>query len=93
MEQDNKIVLFQEKKIRREWHNNEWYFSVIDVVEVLSESLSPRRYWSDLKRKLAKEGYNQLYEKIVQFEKKTGEKVVVSDNFLNQIGNSNTTDF
>jgi DNA-damage-inducible protein D len=68
MEQNNKIVIFQEKQIRREWYKNEWYFSVIDVVEVLSESLNPRRYWSDLKRKLAKEGYNQLYEKIVQLK-------------------------
>ena len=68
MEQNNKIVLFQEKQIRREWHNNEWYFSIIDVIEVLSESLNPRRYWSDLKRKIAREGYNQLYEKIVQLK-------------------------
>ncbi len=68
MEQNNKLVLFQEKQIRREWYNNEWYFSIIDVIEVLTESLNPRRYWSDLKRKLAKEGYNQLYEKIVQLK-------------------------
>jgi prophage antirepressor-like protein len=68
MEQNNKIILFQEKQIRRDWHNNEWYFSVIDVIEVLSESQNPRRYWSDLKRKLTKEGYNELYEKIVQLK-------------------------
>lgn len=68
MEQNNKIAIFQEKQIRREWHKNEWYFSVIDVVEVLSESHNPRRYWSDLKRKLAKEGYHQVYEKIVQLK-------------------------
>jgi DNA-damage-inducible protein D len=68
MEQNNKIILFQEKQIRRDWHNNEWYFSIIDVIEVLSESQNPRRYWSDLKRKLTKEGYNELYEKIVQLK-------------------------
>ncbi len=44
----------------------EWYFSIIDIIEVLSESKNARRYWSDLKRKLKKEGYNQLYENIVQ---------------------------
>ena len=44
------------------------YFSVIDVVAILSESLNPRRYWSDLKKKLISEGYTQLYEKIVQLK-------------------------
>jgi hypothetical protein len=47
--EDNKIALFQEKKIRREWHNDEWYFSVIDIVELLTDSANPRKYWSVLK--------------------------------------------
>ena len=68
MEQKNKLVVFQEKGIRRVWHLEEWWFSVIDVVEALSESKNPRRYWSDLKRKLKKEGYGQLYENIVQLK-------------------------
>lgn len=60
------LVVFQHKKIRRTLHHNEWWFSVIDVIGVLSESNAPRRYWSDLKRKLEKEeGFNELYEKIV----------------------------
>ncbi|GJM36305.1 MAG: hypothetical protein DHS20C18_53060 [Saprospiraceae bacterium] len=67
-EKQHKLILFQEKEIRRVWHKEEWWFSVIDVVEVLSESKNPRRYWSDLKRKLKKEGYNQLYENIVQLK-------------------------
>ena len=45
----------------------EWYFSVVDVVAVLTDSENPRRYWSDLKRKLLKEG-SQLYEGIVQLK-------------------------
>ncbi|MBR4598967.1 MAG: Bro-N domain-containing protein [Treponema sp.] len=45
----------------------EWYFSVIDVVEVLSGSQNPRRYWSDLKIKLVKEG-SEVYDKIVQLK-------------------------
>ena len=65
---ENKIVVFQEKQIRRVWHKEVWWFSVIDVVEILSESKNSRRYWSDLKRKLKKEGYNQLYENIVQLK-------------------------
>ena len=52
-----------------------WYFSVIDVIEILTESSIPKRYWSDLKKKLTKEG-SQLYEKIVQlkFEASDGKK-------------------
>ena len=62
------LVVFQNKKIRRIWHEDEWYFSVIDVIEVLTESSVPRRYWSDLKNQLEnKEGF-ELYEKIVQLK-------------------------
>lgn len=47
----NKLVVFQDKKIRRIWHNGEWYFSVIDVVQVLTDSSNPRNYWSMLKKR------------------------------------------
>jgi DNA-damage-inducible protein D len=64
-----KLVVFEDKKIRRSFHNGDWYFSIIDVIEVLTNSTNPRRYWSDLKRQLAEnEGFNQLYEKIVQLK-------------------------
>ena len=63
------IAVFQEQTIRREWRQSEWWFSVVDVVAVLSGSNVARRYWSDLKRKLADEsGSDQLYEKIVQLK-------------------------
>jgi len=65
----DRIVVFQESAIRRTWHNQEWWFSVIDVVGVLSETAIPKRYWSDLKRKLAQEaGSGQPYEKIVRLK-------------------------
>jgi hypothetical protein len=49
--------------------NGEWYFSMIDVIEVLSGSTNPRRYWSDLKFQVCNhEGFIQLYEKIVQLK-------------------------
>lgn len=51
MEDKNKLVVFQDKKIRRIWHNEEWYFSVIDVVQVLTDSNNPRNYWSMLKKR------------------------------------------
>lgn len=65
------IKIFQEKKVRTVWDDDteEWYFSVIDVIEVLTDSPNPRRYWSDLKIKLLKEG-SQLYASIVQLKLK-----------------------
>ena len=70
MVKQNAIKVFEEKKVRTLWDSEteEWYFSVVDVVAVLTESENPRRYWSDLKRKLNKEG-SQLYEEIVQLKK------------------------
>lgn len=66
---EDRIVIFQEQAIRRTWHENEWWFSVIDVVGILSETAIPKRYWSDLKRKLAQEaGSEQPYEKIVRLK-------------------------
>jgi DNA-damage-inducible protein D len=64
------IKLFESKQIRSVWNEAEqkWYFAVIDVVAILTESQNPRRYWSDLKRKLTSEGFSQLYEIIVQLK-------------------------
>jgi hypothetical protein len=56
MVKEKEFRVFSGKKIRRIWHDNEWYFSVVDVVEVLSESDRPRKYWADLKRRLSLEG-------------------------------------
>jgi len=67
MESDKALVVFQGKKIRREWYNNEWYFSVVDVIEVLIDSQRPRKYWSDLKVNLLNEGF-ELSDKIGQLK-------------------------
>lgn len=69
MIKSTKIAIFEGRTIRRHWDEREekWYFSVVDVVEILSGSTIPRRYWSDLKIKLQKEG-SQVYEKIVQLK-------------------------
>lgn len=45
----NKLVVFQDKKIRRIWHDDDWYFSVVDVVSVLTNSPTPRQYWGKVK--------------------------------------------
>ena len=68
MEQNNKIALFQEKRIRKIWYREQWYFSVIDVIDVLTGSNRSRKYWSDLKKKLHTEGYVELSENIGQLK-------------------------
>ena len=70
MNTNGEVQIFEDKRIRTAWDTEaeEWYFSIVDVVGVLSESDNPRRYWSDLKRKLKAEGANELYEKIVQLK-------------------------
>lgn len=69
IESENRLVVFEDKQIRRIFHNDEWYFSVIDIIAVLTGSSNPRRYWSDLKIQLSEnEGFVQLYEKIVQLK-------------------------
>jgi len=67
MDLKNSLVVFNNKNIRRIIHNDEWHFSIIDVVEILTESTNSRRYWSDLKIKLKDEGV-ELYDKIVQLK-------------------------
>jgi len=63
------IKLFESKKVRSLWdaEKETWYFSVIDVIEILTGSSIPKRYWSDLKNKLTKEG-SEVYEKIVRLK-------------------------
>ena len=67
---NSSIQLFEDQKIRTAWdaEKEEWYFSIVDVISVLTGTANPRRYWSDLKRKLKAEGANELYEKIVQLK-------------------------
>ncbi|MFA5318084.1 MAG: Bro-N domain-containing protein [Patescibacteria group bacterium] len=50
-DQQNKLVIFQNKKIRRIWHNDEWFYSVVDIVEVLTDSPTPRQYWGKVKQR------------------------------------------
>ena len=69
MKKINSIILFNQKQIRRFYDekNETWYFSIIDVIEILTNTSIPRRYWSDLKSKLKNEG-SEVYEKIVQLK-------------------------
>ena len=63
------IAQFKGNEIRKVFHDDEWYFSVVDVVEAVADTPSPRTYWSDLKAELAgEEDFDQLYDSIVQLE-------------------------
>ncbi len=69
----NELKIFENNKIRSLYDEGQekWYFSIIDIVSILTESKNPRRYWSDLKIKLTDdEGFIKLYEKIVQLKLK-----------------------
>ena len=65
---ESNIAVFRGKEIRRIIHNKEWWFSIVDVVEALSGTDRPRKYWNDLKNKLTSEGYVEVSEKIGQLK-------------------------
>lgn len=90
------IKLFESKKVRSHWDAEKeiWYFSIIDVIEILTDSPRPRKYWSALKTKLHNEGSElsqfvgqlniELSTNCRQFKLKAndGKNVVTGENFL-----------
>jgi len=84
-QQPSKIAIFKGKQIRKTLHQGEWFFSIIDIIAVLTESQNPRRYWSDLKAQLTEnEGFVQLYGKIVQL------KLLAPDGKMRETDTANT---
>src|SRR3990172_446504 len=69
MKKSNSIILFNQKRVRRIWDEEKelWYFSVVDVVEILTDSPRPRKYWNALKTKLKQEG-SELSQKMGQLK-------------------------
>lgn len=69
MEKSNSIILFNQKLVRRIWDEEKelWYFSIVDVIEILTESPRPRKYWNALKTKLRQEG-SELSQKVGQLK-------------------------
>jgi prophage antirepressor-like protein len=67
-QESSKLAVFEGKRIRKVLHLGEWWFSIIDVVTVLVGGDRPRKYWNDLKQKLAAEGYVEMSEKIGQLK-------------------------
>ena len=74
MKSSEAIKIFEDKKVRTLWDEESeiWYISIVDVVEILTESPRPRKYWSDLKKKLEIEG-SELSEKIGQLKMKSSD--------------------
>jgi hypothetical protein len=74
MTKESAIQLFEQKQVRSVWDGEQekWYFSIIDVIEVLTETDRPRKYWGDLKSKLKSEG-SELSEKIGQLKLEAGD--------------------
>lgn len=61
LEEENKdLVLFENNKIRRQEYKGEWYYSIVDIIEVLSESVNPRDYWYRLKKRMEEEELSEL---------------------------------
>ena len=63
----DELAMYQDR-IRKVWHEGEWWFSVVDVVEVLTDSPKPRQYWSNLKRRLHNEGFIRVVIRMVTTE-------------------------
>ena len=63
----SEIALFEQKEIRRVWQDEKWYFSVVDVVSVLTDSIDGRKYWNKLKQRLKDEG-NETVTNCHQFK-------------------------
>ena len=72
-EETSRLAVFEGKQIRKAFHEGEWWFSIIDVIETLVGGDRPRKYWNDLKKKLLQEGYDQLSEKIGQLKMQSGD--------------------
>jgi DNA-damage-inducible protein D len=64
----DKLIVFQDKNIRRTWYNEEWWFSIQDVIEAITGTNRVRKYWNDLKKKLNEEGFNELSDFIGQLK-------------------------
>ena len=77
---NNSIILFNQKKVRRHWDADQelWYFSVVDVIAILTDSPRPRKYWNALKTKLKEEG-SQLSQNVGQLklESADGKKYLI----------------
>ena len=67
------LALFGQQTIRRVWHTDEWYYSIVDVIAVLTESSNPRNYWNMLKARAKSEGFDEAMADIVPLKLKSAD--------------------
>jgi DNA-damage-inducible protein D len=58
------LSLFEQKQLRRVWHKGEWFYSIIDVIAVLTDSTEPRKYWTAFKARVKTEGFDETFVQI-----------------------------
>lgn len=68
MEEKTALAVFEGQQIRRIWHENQWFFSVVDIIRILTDSPDPRNYWKVLKHRLTEEGGNETVTKCNQLK-------------------------
>src|SRR5437868_6595691 len=67
----HELIIFEgEKEVRCLWYNNEWFYSIIDIIEVLTDSEEPKKYWNALKTRAKTEGFEETLDQIVQMKLK-----------------------
>ena len=77
LEENKELVLFENRKIRRQKYNNEWYYSIVDIIEILTESKDAGAYWRKLKQRLKEENFSESVTKCHELKlpsKKDGKK-------------------
>lgn len=74
MNKENSLKVFEKKQVRTHWdaQQEKWYFSIVDVIEVLTDSARPRKYWNALKTKLKEEG-SELSQNVGQLKMQYGD--------------------
>ena len=86
MEQNHSIKIFEDKRVRVQWDekHEKWYFSIIDIIKVLTDSINPRKYWSVLKTRLKAED-SELATKCSQLKMKSSEFSISKNNLSKTI--------
>ena len=70
-EENRELALFEQKHLRRVWHEGEWYYSITDVITALTDSANPRVYWGKLKERAKSEGFDEALARIEQLKLKS----------------------
>ena len=74
MATDNKLTLFEGQRIRHVWHNDEWHFSVIDIIQILTDTTNPTSYWSKVQKNITTENEFVRFWHKLKVEGKDGKK-------------------